>query len=92
MKNYFKWKCMICLRNFNCRRKHYSIVFKDENIDKNILKKVDNSHLICHPCASDNEIKKGKIIACQFCHSGHTITEIKEVDSENNVISDCIII
>ena len=92
MKNYFKWKCMICQRNFNCRRNHYSIVFKDENIDKNILKKVDNSHLICSSCANSNEIKKGIVIACQFCHSGHTITDIKEVDNENNVMSDCIII
>ena len=92
IKNYFKWKCMICRSNFNNKIKNFCIEFKDENLDKKILKKIDFRHFICVYCASNYEIQKDKQIDCQFCHSLHLITDIKNLNEENETESDCIII
>ena len=92
IKNYFKWKCMMCRNNFNNKYKTYCIVFKDENLDKKILKKIDFIHFICIQCAQNYRIKKDLKMDCQFCHSSHLITDIKELNQDNEIESDCIII
>ena len=92
IKRYFKWKCMMCRRNFNNTKRNICIIFKDENLDKKILKGIDFHHFICISCSQMYGIKKDIKIDCQFCHSSHLITEIKELNQENEIESDCIII
>ena len=94
LKNYGKWKCMICGENFNKQGKYYRLYFKDDKIDNKILKIFDSKHLICESCANMRDIKidnGAKSIDCQFCKSKHTITNIKNVDSNNETDGDCII-
>ena len=88
---YCKWKCAMCGENFNRQFKYFRINFKDDNIDKKILKKIGHRHLICQTCADFYNIFKNKSIVCQFCHSKHIIKEIKSVDENNEVEDEDII-
>ena len=92
IKKYFKWKCMICRKNFNNNVQNFCIIFKDENLDKKILKNIDFHHYICIPCGQNYGIKNDIRINCQFCHSNHLITDIKALSKDNEIESDCIII
>ena len=92
IKLYCKWMCMVCRENFNRTQEYFRLYFKDDKMDKKLLKKTDNKHLICYSCAYTNKINEIKIIKCFFCNSNHTITEFKRVDSDNKTESDCIII
>ena len=94
LKNNDKWKCKIFGENFNKHGKYYRLYFKDDKIDNKILKIFDSKHLICESCANMRDIKidnGAKSIDCQFCKSKHTITNIKNVDSNNETDGDCII-
>ena len=88
----WKWKCMMCGRNFMRNDKFFRLVFNDDNIRNLIKKKFDLRHLICHSCACMNQIDKKKTIKCQFCKSEHKIKDFLNVDENNNTESDCIII
>ena len=92
VKRYWKWKCMMCGANFNPQKKYFRVIFKDDKIDKKLLKKTDFYHLICHDCACENQINKVKEINCNFCKSKHTITDYMALDESNETESDCIII
>ena len=92
IKLYCKWKCMACRQNFNRNNKYYRLYFKDDKMDKKLLKRMESKHLICYSCACTNKINQIKTIKCLFCNSNHLITEFKEVDSDNKTESDCIII
>lgn len=92
LKQYCKWKCMICQKNFNIHYNYFRLFFTDDKIDKQSLNMMGNKHLICQFCARQYSIDIGKDIFCFFCKSKHIIENIKEVNYNNEVESDCIII
>ena len=95
IKNYWKWKCMKCGQNFNPEKEFFRILFKDDNIDKNLLNDTKLHHSICYSCINSSKIeidKKNQEIDCNFCKSKHIITEIKSVNDENETINNCLII
>ena len=100
VKNYSKWKCMICGDSFNIQSKYYRLIFKDDKMDSKILKLMDSQHLICLSCVHNYRVcntnntnnTNNNIIECLFCKSKHTVKDIKEVDENNETETDCIII
>ena len=83
---------MICQKNFNIHYNYFRLFFTDDKIDKQSLNMMGNKHLICQFCARQYSIDIGKDIFCFFCKSKHKIENIKEVNYNNEVESDCIII
>ena len=93
IKKYWKWKCIICGDFFCMSHNFYRLIFKDDKIDKKLLKKkTEFRHLICQECGSSQRIDIGRNLNCYFCNSNHQITDIKELDQDNKVKSDCMII
>ena len=88
----WKWKCMICGKNFNPDKKYYRILFNDDNLKKILKKKLDFKHTICIKCLQSSKINEKKDFQCKFCNSRHIKTDIKNVDECNKTESDCIII
>ena len=92
--NYWKWKCMNCQRSYNYKEKFYIISFKDEKIDKTLLKNTtEYKHLICDECAEKLKLKNSKnsVIECKFCKYYHILSGYKEV-KKDYADSNCIII
>ena len=89
---YCKWRCMICRNCFNLNEQFYRIIFKDDKMDKELLKKTNCNHLICSQCAYNYQIADKKPINCKFCNSNHIITSYKKVDENNTDENNCIII
>ena len=92
IKLYCTWRCMVCRNYFNKKETFLRIIFKDDQMDKTLLKKTDCRHLICQKCAYNSDIKEEKTIRCKFCNSNHIINKIKKVDENNEDGSDCLII
>ena len=103
IKYNWKWICTFCRQNFSKKYKYIKIFFKDDKINKEISDKIELKHLVCKNCALEkgidikkfqdnkNNNKYTKKIMCGFCESEHTIEQIKNVNEENKIDSDCII-
>ena len=98
IKNNWKWNCAFCKQCYRKKYKFINIFFKDDNLDKKILSKIEFKHLACKKCALNNNIddnllnNENKKFFCNFCESEHTIEKIKNIDDKNKIDSDCIII
>jgi len=88
----WKWKCMICGKNFNFDNKFYRYLFNDDNLKKILKKKLDFKHSICYRCVKNNNINDSNEFSCKFCNTKHIKNAIKEVDESNKTESDCVII
>lgn len=85
--NNWKYKCMICRKNFKPEPKKFFILdFKDDNINRKYLpNKIEFQHLICSKCKNTID-EKSKVVDCIFCKSQHTIKKIKDMDDEGCLI------
>ena len=88
----WKWKCMLCGKNFNAEKKFYRILFNDDSLKKILKKKIDFKHTICIRCLQSSNINDKNEFLCEFCNSKHIKNDIKNVDESNKTESDCIII
>jgi len=88
----WKWKCMICGRNFNPDKKFFRYLFNDDSLKKMLKKKLDFKHTICGNCLQNSNVNNSNEFQCEFCNSKHIKNDIKNVDESNKTGSDCIII
>lgn len=92
IKRYWKWKCTMCGIYFNPYKSFCRLIFKDEQIEAKLSKKLNFEHLICELCANKYRIKDSNSINCNFCKLKHKKDTIKGVDQNNENTSNCIII
>jgi hypothetical protein len=88
----WKWKCMICGKNFNPGKKFFRYIFNDDSLKKILKKKLDFKHTVCIRCLQNSNINEKNDFQCEFCNSNHIKNYIKNVDECNKTESDCIII